>query len=298
MSKKEKTVAEEYKSKYNDYGLDIALVNKMNPRYEGTAKEKEDKERDKYKSDDIKKLENAFKMINEVFFNNTLHTPVIEFSSKIRAEIKVEEAVGLISTEEIEKGTKNARLTKKIMISDRFLEKDTLEIYTALMNGIMIYADMEIAESKIGISGNEKYKKMFTGGGIYINKAGKGICKEYGILVEDGLYFPDESQESTTSERRYHFVCNKEGAFYKFLEDKELLKDQFVCRPLKSNNKKNDKGKDNGNAAVEDKGKKLFRLECPTCRIGIYVSKGNCEKDIRCFNEGCNGTRFMLADKK
>ena len=298
MSKKEKMVAEEYKSKYNDYGLDIALVNRMNPEYKEKAKEKEDKERDKYKSDDIKKLENAFKKINEVFYESVLYTPVIEFNSKMRAEIKVEEAGGLISTEEIEKGTKKARLTKKIMISDRFLDLDTLVIYTALMNGIMIYADMEIAESKIGISGNEKYKKMFTGGGIYINKAGKGICKEYGILVEDGLYFPDESQESTTSERRYHFVCDKEGAFYKFLEDKELLKDQFVCRPLKSNNKKNDKGKDNGNAAVEEKGKKLFKMICNTCGATIHASKKNCEKDIRCFNEKCNGTRFVLADKK
>lgn len=279
MSKKEKTIAEIYKSVFMEgSSWDIALIDDVNPNYS---------ENEIHNSVDIKRLERAFKILNGIFFANKLTMPYIDFNSKMRAEVKFEMNKHEASSEDVKNEAKDGEKDYAILLSDKFLGESTLAIYTALMQGMMIYADEMIVKSKEG-RGEKKGKKLglFSNDGIYINKDGIAICKEYGIRVEEGVYFGEKQQNSENEKRsrRYHFVAETNGIFYKELNGSGLLADKFVGKPRVRDDENNKN--------------KLFRMECPICNMSIYVSKGNCEKDIRCFNEGCNGTRFEIKNKK
>lgn len=275
MSKKEKTIAEEYKSVYsNGSSWDIALIDDINPNYVDS---------EIHNSSDIKKLEIGFKILNSKFFSNKLEMPYIDFNSKMRAEVSFETNKYEAKAEDIKKEKKEGERNYAIMLSDKFLGESTLVIYTALMQGMMIYADEMIVKSKRARSGEKKQKGLFSKEGIYINRDGISICKDYGINVEKGLYFGEKNQNSENEKetRRYHFVANTEGLFYKVLEDSGLLKYTFAGKPkVREENVKNNN-------------QKLFRMVCPKCGASIHASINNCKNDIRCFNEGCNGIRYI-----
>ena len=279
MSKKEKTIAEIYKSVFMEgSSWDIALIDDVNPNYS---------ENEIHNSVDIKRLERAFKILNRRFFADKLNMPYIDFNSKMRAEVKFEMNKHEASSEDVKNENKDGEKDYAILLSDKYLGESTLAIYTALMQGMMIYADEMIVKSKEG-RGEKKGKKLglFSNDGIYINKDGVAICKEYDIRVEEGVYFGEKQQNSENEKRsrRYHFVAETNGIFYKALKESGLLEDKFVGKPRVKDDENNKN--------------KLFRMICPKCGVSFHASKKNCEKDIRCFNEKCNGTRFVLADKK
>lgn len=177
---------------HNRNGHDIHLLNYINDFYSEKAKI----ELDANKFVGEINLEYAFKKINEYYFKGKLDAPIILFPTDMQPFIKVNESKQLFKDNMI--GDKfNFRI---ISISDKYLKEDYLDkcglkekkdyisdinviktfVYTALMNTVLICVDMEMQDSKEGISG-DKGKKLFGKDGIYINKYGRAICELYGL---------------------------------------------------------------------------------------------------------------------
>lgn len=116
-------------------------------------------------TNEIKKLENAFKEFNAWFYNNELETPVIQFYADQK-----EKTYGWITTHDV--WNQYGEKTKELNICANFADRDMNNIYATLLHEMAHLYNM-----KHGIND-------VSNNGYYHNKHFKATAEAHGLIIE------------------------------------------------------------------------------------------------------------------
>lgn len=235
-------------------------------------------------SDDINTIRKVFEIFNEELFEGQLDTPYINIipSLKVKYNYKVEMPTGW-------KKSKWDREEDciRMFLSEKIYLKNTKDIYVTLVEAMIMQYDLEMAAMHKGAG--SKWKRLINNNNNYFGKRYRVECEKRGLKIIESEKEDKIDKEEKEKENKKPVVCAG-----------KIFDDVYLNYNIENNFKlvykyvppKIEQGRDKGN-----NGQSMRLFICPECKMKIRVTKTG-DIDIRCYNDGCEGTRFELDKSK
>lgn len=227
--------------------------------------------------DDMAKINKVFQIFNKEFFNDVLDRPVIIISPDVKVLYKVERP----GEWKKEKNNKTDDELMKIVLSEKLFGYSTKEFYLRLLD-VMIY-QYDLEQEAIYEYLEQSRTRLVGNNGNYLSKGYFNLCERLGIKVQ-------EIRKADTNKKEK--IITPKDKFNQVYENNNIEEIGKLVYSYKQPQKKEDK--------IQKQSMRAFK--CPNCGMIIRITKSG-DVDIRCYNINdkgieCNGTRFVIDDKK
>ena len=229
-------------------------------------------------SDDINTVRKVFEIFNEELFEGQLDIPYINIIPNLKVDYKVEIPSGWIKS----KWDREEECIR-MFLSEKIYKKSLKEIYVLLVGAMIMQYDLEMNEMHKGTG--SKWIRLINNNNNYFGKRYKNECEKRGLkVIEPVVAEVDDEDEKKKNKNKKPEVCAG-----------KLFDDIYLNYDFENNFKlvykyvppqiveKGDKG---------NNGQSMRLFICPGCGMKIRVTKTG-DIDIRCYNEKCDGVRFM-----